>query len=128
PAAARFSEAQMAAAVGALRNKIRVSGEGDGFFEFRYADTDPARAQRTVQLLLNQFISRNVERNRADLSQAEKFLDEQIAAYDGMLASSQAKIAEFRGRHPRLAAALLRAGSGEQEATMTEYQPAEPRS
>jgi polysaccharide chain length determinant protein (PEP-CTERM system associated) len=105
PAASSYDKIQMARAVGALRGRIQVApDQGDGFFEFHFQDNDPVRARDTVQMLLDEFVSRNLTRSQRELSQAGKFLDEQIAAYEAMLASSQVKIANFRRDHPIVAA------------------------
>jgi uncharacterized protein involved in exopolysaccharide biosynthesis len=104
PNAARFGNLQMATTVSQLRSQIHVSpDQGDGFIEFHYADTDPARARQTVQLLLDQFISKNVARSRTDLDHAEDFLDEQLTSYGLTMSDSQGAIAEFRRRHPEVA-------------------------
>jgi polysaccharide chain length determinant protein (PEP-CTERM system associated) len=99
--AASLSRPAMAAAIARLRNKIRIApDEGDGFIEFHYSDSDPVRAHNVVRLLLNQFISTNVDRSRRDLNQASEFLDQQIAAHAAMLADSRAKMAAYRQSHP----------------------------
>lgn len=113
PGAAKLDKADLAQAAAKLRNHIHVvTDQGDGFIEFHYSDTDPVRARDTVALLLQQFISRNVDRSRTDLDRAEKFLDQQISAYAGMLLESQSNIALFRSRHPEavFTPAILQAG------------------
>ncbi|MES2293505.1 MAG: hypothetical protein V4527_09445 [Pseudomonadota bacterium] len=94
------------ASIMSLRNKIEiVPDNGDGFTEFHYKATDPVRAYRVVQLVLNQFVSANQDRAQKDLGQADVFLDAQIAVYQRKLAESQQKIAEFRQRYGNAASA-----------------------
>lgn len=108
PAAATLTKLQMTRAVTALRSQITVPpDQGDGFFELHIRDSNPARARRVVQVLLDEFISRNLSRSQRELAQAGKFLDDQIASYETMLAASQVKIAAFRQAHPIVAATPL---------------------
>jgi polysaccharide chain length determinant protein (PEP-CTERM system associated) len=103
----RLSKAEMAGAVASLKNQIVVTGDDeDGFFEFHVKDPDPVRAQRVVDLLLQEFVSRNVNRNQQELHQAGQFLQTQIASYESMIASSKARIADFQRRNPGFAPVL----------------------
>jgi polysaccharide chain length determinant protein (PEP-CTERM system associated) len=114
PAARTMSKPALEGAIGGLRSKISVGrDEGDGFLEFHYKDSDPIKARNVVQLLLNQFISANVDRSRSDLGQAGKFLDQQIASYETMLADSQTKLAAFRRAHPSYARVASTGSSGD---------------
>ena len=72
---------EMAQAIARLKVRITVAPNADdGFFELHVRDTDAIRARETVQLLLNEFVSRNVSRNQQALQEAEKhFLDAQLA-------------------------------------------------
>ena len=100
-----MSKNDLARSVANLKSHIVIApDQGDGFFEFHYRDSDGTRARDVVQLLLNEFVSRNLTRNQVELRQAGKFLDEQIASYEAMLADSQVKISEFRSRNPAFAA------------------------
>jgi uncharacterized protein involved in exopolysaccharide biosynthesis len=111
PRARTMSKVELEAAATALKRRIVIAPDlGDGFFEVHFRDTDPQRARQVVQLMLDQFIDRNVARNEQELRHAGKFLDEQIASYEAMLADSQAKIAAFRARNPRVAALSVEPG------------------
>ena len=92
PALSRLSPAARQGAIATLRNQIEiVPDNGDGFTEFHYKATNPVRAYRVVQLLLNQFVSANQDRAQRDLGQADVFLDAQIAVYQRKLADSAAE-------------------------------------
>jgi len=100
PALSRLSPAARQGAIGSLRNQIEiVPDNGDGFTEFHYKATNPVRAYRVVQLVLNQFVSANQDRAQKDLGQADVFLDAQLEVYKRKLADSQQKIAEFHARY-----------------------------
>jgi hypothetical protein len=103
PAAARMSRAELAKAVARMRERIRISSEGEGFVEFHYVDSDPVRAARIAKRLLDQYITTNVNRSRSELNKAAAFLDNQIAAYKVLLADSQSRIEGLRRSHAGLA-------------------------
>jgi uncharacterized protein involved in exopolysaccharide biosynthesis len=108
PAAGAMSKQQLAREVARLRGRIHVApDQGDGFVEFMFADPDPARAQRAAELLLEQFIAKNLDRSRTDLERAGRFLDGQIADYEAKLMTSQAQLADFRRRNPIVDASPL---------------------
>jgi uncharacterized protein involved in exopolysaccharide biosynthesis len=100
PNLSRLAPAARQASIASLRNQIEiVPDNGDGFTEFHYKATNPVRAYRVVQLLLNQFVSANQDRAQQDLGQADVFLDAQIAVYQRKLAESEQKIIEFHQRY-----------------------------
>jgi polysaccharide chain length determinant protein (PEP-CTERM system associated) len=104
PSFARQTPATQESAIQSLRSHIEIGADqGDGFTEFHYKATDPARAHRVVQLLLNQFVAANEDRTQKDLDQADLFLDTQIAVYQRKLAESQKKLTDFRQRYGNVA-------------------------
>lgn len=106
-AVGRMTKAEMAGAVASLKNQITVTGDDDdGFFEFHVKDTEAARAQRIVDLLLKEFVSRNVNRNQQELHQAGEFLETQISSYEAMIADSKSRIVDFQRRNPGFAPVL----------------------
>ncbi len=105
PNFSRLSPAARQGAISNLRNKIEIVPDaGDGFTEFHYTATEPVRAYRVVELLLNQFVAANQDRATRDLGQADVFLDAQIAVYQRKVAESQTKIGAFRQRYGASAA------------------------
>jgi uncharacterized protein involved in exopolysaccharide biosynthesis len=112
PALNRLPPAEQESQIGALRSRIQIDPDaGDGFVEFHYKAGDPQRAYRVVQLLVNLFMESNDDRAQRDLSQADLFLDTQIAVYQRKLAESQQKLAEF---HQRYGQAVPAADSAEE--------------
>ena len=102
PTLSRLTPAEQDAAIASLRSKITINpDQGDGFTEFHFKAADPVHAYRVVQLLLNQFVAANEDRNQRDLGQADVFLDTQIAVYQRKLAESQQTLAAFQQRYGR---------------------------
>ena len=100
PALSRLDPAKRQAAVLALRNKITIVPDGgDGFTEFHYTASSPAKAYNVVRLLLAQFVSSTQDRAQHDFSQADVFLDSQIAIYQRKLNESQQKLIAFHQRY-----------------------------
>lgn len=110
PAAAGLTKEEMAKAVANLRLNIELKGDEEGFFDFHVKATDPVYAQRVVQLMLKDFVGRNVDRNEGELRRAGEFLDKQIASYETMISESKARIADFQRRNPRFVAAMTAIG------------------
>jgi polysaccharide chain length determinant protein (PEP-CTERM system associated) len=107
PALNRLTPGQQQSAIATLRNRIELDpDQGDGFVEFHYKAQEPLRARRVVQLLVNLFLDANDDRAQRDLSQADLFLDAQIAVYQRKLTESQAKLAEFHQRYGQAAPAM----------------------
>jgi polysaccharide chain length determinant protein (PEP-CTERM system associated) len=101
PAAA--SKADVSGEISALRNRIKIEGNGqDGFFYIGYSASNPAEAYKVVQLMLEKFINANVSRSTEEIARAATFLDRQIADYASKLAASNRQIADFRRRHPEV--------------------------
>ncbi|WP_454717247.1 hypothetical protein [Caulobacter segnis] len=108
PATRGLTPGRTALAVQALKGKIRVSPSvDDGFFELHVLDSDPIRARNTVQWLIDEFMSRNLARNQDALSDATRFLDQQMAIYRQMLDQSNIRLETFRAQHPGVAATAL---------------------
>lgn len=100
PMLSQLSPAERQSAIRSLRNKIEVVPDnGDGFTEFHYTATNPVRAYNVVRLVLAQFVSGTQDRAQRDFSQADVFLDAQIAIYQRKLNESHAKIAAFHARY-----------------------------
>lgn len=99
--AAHMSPAAMNSAIAALRAKIRVDpDQGDGFIQIHFQDANPVRARDVVQMLLDQFITANMTRNREELTSAEQFLDRQIASYAVKSRAADNDMMAFARAHP----------------------------
>jgi polysaccharide chain length determinant protein (PEP-CTERM system associated) len=97
------SKSDVSGEISALRNRIKIEGNGqDGFFYIGYSASNPAEAYNVVQLVLEKFITANVSRSTEEIARAATFLDKQIADYASKLAVSNRQIADFRRRHPEV--------------------------
>jgi uncharacterized protein involved in exopolysaccharide biosynthesis len=104
PAVASMSSADQARAINGLRSGIRITADqDDGLVEIHFADADPVRARDVVRDLLNAFITQSSDRSRKQLDQASQFLDQQIAAYQTTLSTSQSRLVDYRKQHPVVA-------------------------
>lgn len=61
-----------------------------------YTDNNPAIASSVVQTLLDDFIARTLQEDSAQSQGAERFLKEQIAAYEQRLTQAEDKLAAFK--------------------------------
>ena len=79
-----------------LQRKVRVVSDGKSLFQITYWDASPALAQKVVQTMLTQFVEQNVGKSRADMDNAQRFLDNQISAFERRLRETEEQVAEFR--------------------------------
>src|ERR1700744_1863471 len=122
PQAVNMSPAAMNSAIAALRAKIRVDpDQGDGFIQIHFQDTNPVRARNVVQMLLDQFISANMVRNREELAAAEQFLDQQITSYAAKSRVADNNMMAFARAHP----AVIRSGEADASDAATDVATAQ---
>jgi len=82
-----------------LAADIKVKPQTKTLFTIEYRNPNPKLAYDVVQTLLNIFIENATGTNRADMENARRFLDRQIAAYDVQLTAAERRRAEFRSRY-----------------------------
>ncbi|MCW2240899.1 polysaccharide chain length determinant protein (PEP-CTERM system associated) [Azospirillum canadense] len=82
-----------------MQRKLKVVADGKGLFQISYWDADALLTQRVVQIILNQFVEQNVGKSRADMDNAQRFLDNQINAFEKRLRETEERVAEFRRTH-----------------------------
>ncbi len=90
------SDAQVAAMAANLRSKVQLIPVAPNLFRLSYEDHDRQKAQRVVQSLLTIFVESNLGLSRQDISQARRFLDEQIRDYEQQLSEAEQRRAQFR--------------------------------
>lgn len=83
-----------------LTDKIKVVPYGGGnLYQISYRDVNGARAQRLVEELVNIFVQSSVGSKSKDSQEASRFIDEQIASYEGKLVEAENRLKEFKVRN-----------------------------
>ena len=86
--------------VGQLANNIKLEGGGsDNTYSLRYADNDPAMAQRVVRKVLDTFVEDTLGIKRQDSVSAQKFLTVQIKEYEQRLRDAEERLAAFKKKN-----------------------------
>lgn len=75
---------------------IKVAPAVNNLYAISYRDTDPQRAQRVVQGLVELFVDSGVGDKRRDSEEARRFIDEQIRTYEVKLAEAENRLKDFK--------------------------------
>jgi polysaccharide chain length determinant protein (PEP-CTERM system associated) len=78
-----------------LGRSITVAAEGPNLYAISYRNANPRLARDVVAALLNIFMDRITRTNRANIANAQKFLNRQIASVGGQLRAIEGRRAEF---------------------------------
>ena len=100
-----FSPRELDSTIDHLTKTIKLDSAGQDVFLISYRDTDPQRAKRVVQSLMDLFIGSTAGGKRRDSEEARAFIDEQIAEYERKLEDSENRLKDFQLRHFGLAGA-----------------------
>ena len=112
-------EQQRAELAQALAKKIQIQIRGkENIFEISDVGTDPAQTLGVVRSLLDLFVTRGIDGNRADASRALDFIDAQISLYDGKLRAAETRLKDFKTAHPDYAGP----GAGDSNAQQAQLQ------
>lgn len=91
--------AQRQALVAKLGTQIQVTSEGRNLFTISYRNSSPQLAHDVVAALLNIFIERATGSNRADMANAQRFINNQIASYVAQLRAAEQRRAVFLAKY-----------------------------
>jgi polysaccharide chain length determinant protein (PEP-CTERM system associated) len=89
---------------------------GNNLYAISYRDSDPGRAHRVVEGLVNIFIDSGADSKRRGSEDASRFIDEQIKAYESKLSTAESKLKEFKLRNMGVATST---GGGDYFARIT---------
>jgi polysaccharide chain length determinant protein (PEP-CTERM system associated) len=81
-----------------LAAEIRLTPQTRNLFTITYRNKSPRLAYDVVRTMLATFVESKTGTNRAEIENANKFLVEQIAAYERQLRDAERKRADFRAR------------------------------
>jgi len=90
------------ALLASLARDVHVGLQGSNLFNIAYQDTDPVEAKNVVKAVLTVFSEASAGNNRADMDNARRFLEEQIASYEKQLRAAEARRAQFRETYGKI--------------------------
>ena len=80
-----------------ITKSIQLGGNvSSNLYVISYRDSDPNRAKKVVQSLLQIFVESSLGDKRQDTQTAVKFLDDQIKSYEKTLQATENRIKEFK--------------------------------
>jgi polysaccharide chain length determinant protein (PEP-CTERM system associated) len=82
-----------------LASDVSIKPEGPNLISLSYSNENPVVAKNVVQALLTVFAERATSSNRAEMDDARKFLDRQIANYEAQLRAAEKRRADFRKKY-----------------------------
>lgn len=84
------------ALIGRLGERISVAAEQKNLFSIAFTDRSPLLARNVVQALTTIFVENNLGENRADIDNAQSFLQRQIREYEQKLDTAERELARFK--------------------------------
>ncbi len=88
---------QLDSLIKSLEKDLVVTGDSrTNTYFISYQDRNPQLTQAVVQVLLDTFVRDALGANRSDTGNARKFLGQQVAEYEGRLAASEQRLANFK--------------------------------
>ena len=82
-----------------LNRDIKVNSEGRNLYTISYRNSNAQLARDVVASLVNIFMERATGTNRADMANAQKFLNQEIATYETQLRAAEQRRLEFRAKY-----------------------------
>ncbi len=92
--------AERDAAVAKLMQRIKISPTAAGnLYEVSYRGPDPADARHLVQATVDMFMRTGAGAKKRDSTEAGRFIEEQIRAYETKLVEAEGRLKEFKVRN-----------------------------
>lgn len=91
--------ADMESMVERLGTAIRMQPQTRNLFTITYRDQNPKLAYDVVQTILTTFVENKTGNNRAEIANAQTFVQQQINAYERQLREAERKRAEFQQKY-----------------------------
>jgi uncharacterized protein involved in exopolysaccharide biosynthesis len=85
-----------------IRSRTTIEVVGAKLFRIVHVESDPRVAKDVVQSLLGIFVDNGLGSDRADVESTRAFITKQIEYYETQLRAAEARIAEFRSKHPEV--------------------------
>lgn len=83
-----------------LQERISLSGtDRENLYTIAFQHSNPDLARRVVQALLTIFTESSLGGARKDLSQSQKFIDDQLRSYEARLIEKETELKEFKRRN-----------------------------
>lgn len=82
--------------LGSLQQRITVSGSSANIYTIQFEDSSRESALAVVQSLVDTFVTRSLGGNRHDQSDAQQFLQDQIAEYETRLVAAEMRLSNFK--------------------------------
>ena len=85
-----------------LAKAITLTSQGPNLVKITYENSNPTTAKDVVQALLTVFAETTTGRNRRDMENAKRFLDQQIETYATQLRAAEQRLADFHEKYLQL--------------------------
>lgn len=99
PAVANGPEADRERLSQRLALAIQITSTGPNLVTVSYRDSDPRTAYDVVKAAATIFVDNQADAARSDMSNAKRFLKEQISNYEAQLSEAEKRRADFRARY-----------------------------
>jgi polysaccharide chain length determinant protein (PEP-CTERM system associated) len=99
PVVAEGPEAERERLSQRLALAIQITSSGQNLFTVTYRDSNPKTAYDVVKAAATIFVDNQADAARIDMSNAKRFLKEQIATYEAQLSDAEKRRADFRAQY-----------------------------
>jgi len=82
-----------------IRERIKVTLEGNYLIKISFEDTNPLIAQSVVNYITTDFVQENLSGQSEEANSAIKFIEDQLDIYRKKLEDSEAALREFKEKH-----------------------------